>query len=70
MKKLKTLKKNVRNWKKCYNLNDEIKQYNKIKSNLLSDIEKIKSSFNLLKIHIKLTKEKIEVLDKKSDEFF
>jgi hypothetical protein len=36
----------------------------------LSDNEKIKSSFNLLKIHIKLNKEKIEVLDKKSEEFF
>ena len=51
-------------------LNDEIKQYNKINSNLLSDNEKIKSSVNLLKKHIKLTKEKIEVLDKNSEEFF
>ena len=51
-------------------LNDEIKQYHKINSNLLSDNEKIKSSVNLLKKHIKLTKEKIEVLDKNSEEFF
>ena len=51
-------------------LNDEIKQYHKINSNLLSDNEKIKSSVNLSKKHIKLTKEKIEVLDKNSEEFF
>lgn len=51
-------------------LNDGIKQYNKINSNLLSDNEKLKSSINLLKKHIKLTKEKIEILDKNSEEFF
>ena len=51
-------------------LNDGIKQYNKMNSNLLSDNEKIKSSVNLLKKHIKLTKEKIEILDKNSEEFF
>ena len=51
-------------------LNDEIKQYNKINSTLLSDNEKLKSSVSLLKKHIKLTNEKVNLLDKNSEEFF
>ena len=51
-------------------LNDGIKQYNKMNSNLLSDNEKLKSSVNLLKKHIKLTNEKVFLLDKNSEEFF
>ena len=51
-------------------LNDGIKQYNKMNSNLLSDNEKLKSSVSLLKKHIKLTNEKVNLLDKNSEEFF
>ena len=51
-------------------LNDGIKQYNKMNSNLLSDNEKLKSSVNLIKKHIKLTNEKVFLLDKNSEEFF
>ena len=51
-------------------LNDGIKQYNKMNSNLLSDNEKLKSSVSLLKKHIKLTNEKVFLLDKNSEEFF
>ena len=51
-------------------LNDGIKQFNKMNSNLLSDNEKLKSSVSLLKKHIKLTNEKVNLLDKNSEEFF
>lgn len=51
-------------------LQDEIKRMNKMNSSFFSEKENIRSSIKLLKKHSGITREKINIQNNKSDEFF